>query len=154
MLEVGKKAPSFKLKDQNGNTISLNDFKGKKVVLYFYPKDNTPGCTKEACSFRDSIKEIERHNAVVIGMSADSISSHKNFSEKFNLPFSILSDENKKVLELYGVWKEKNMYGKKYMGIERTTIIIDENGNVQKIFPKVKVDEHIKEVIKELSSET
>ncbi|GAB6281907.1 MAG: thioredoxin-dependent thiol peroxidase [Ignavibacterium sp.] len=154
MLEVEKKAPSFKLKDQNGNTVSLNDFKDKKVVLYFYPKDNTPGCTKEACNFRDSIKEIEKYNAVVIGISADSISSHKNFSEKFNLPFPILSDEDKKVLELYGVWKEKNMYGKKYMGIERTTIIIDENGNVQKIFPKVKVDGHIKEVIKELSSET
>lgn len=152
MLEVGKKAPSFKLKDQNGNIISLNDFKGKKVVLYFYPKDNTPGCTKEACSFRDSIKEIEKQNAVVIGISADSVSSHKNFSEKFNLPFPILSDEEKKVLELYGVWKEKNMYGKKYMGIERTTIIIDEDGKIKKIFPKVKVDGHTEEIIKELSS--
>ncbi len=152
MLEVGKKAPSFKLNDQNGNTISLNDYKGKKVVLYFYPKDNTPGCTKEACDYRDSIKEIEKHNAIVIGISADSISSHKNFSGKYNLPFPILSDEDKKVIESYSVWKEKNMYGKKYMGIERTTVIIDENGKIKKIFPKVKVDGHTEEVIKELSS--
>jgi len=152
MLEVGKKAPSVKLKDQEGKTVSLSDFKGKKVVLYFYPKDNTSGCTKEACNFRDGIKEIESENAVVIGVSPDSVESHKKFAEKFELPFNLLSDPEKKVLETYGVWKEKSMYGKKYMGVERTTIVIDETGKVSKIFPKVKVEGHLNQVLEAVKS--
>lgn len=152
MLEVGKKAPDFSLQNQDGKKFSLKDFKGKKVVLYFYPKDNTSGCTKEACSFRDEIKVIEKQNAVVLGVSGDSVSSHKKFADKFELPFNLLSDESKKMLEDYGVWKEKSMYGKKYMGIERTTFIIDENGKIKKIFNKVKVDGHIKEVLEALKS--
>lgn len=150
MLEVGKKAPSFKLKNQNGEIISLKDFSGKKVILYFYPKDMTSGCTKEACSFRDEFSSLKKLNAVVIGVSADSVTLHKKFAEKYELPFNLLSDETKNVLETYGVWKEKSMYGKNYMGIERTTVIIDENGKVKKIFPKVKVDGHIQEVIEAL----
>lgn len=152
MLEVGKKAPDFSLQNQDGKKFSLKDFKGKKVVLYFYPKDNTSGCTKEACSFRDEIKVIEKQNAVVLGVSGDSVSSHKKFADKFELPFNLLSDESKKMLEDYGVWKGKSMYGKKYMGIERTTFIIDENGKIKKIFNKVKVDGHIKEVLEALKS--
>lgn len=150
MLEVGKKAPSFKLKNQNGEIISLKDFSGKKVILYFYPKDMTSGCTKEACSFRDEFSSLKKLNAVVIGVSADSVTLHKKFAEKYELPFNLLSDETKNVLETYGVWKEKSMYGKNYMGIERTTVIIDENGKVKKIFPKVKVEGHIQEVIEAL----
>ena len=152
MLEVGKKAPSVKLKDQEGKTVSLSDFKGKKVVLYFYPKDNTSGCTKEACNFRDGIKEIESENAVLIGVSPDSVESHKKFAEKFELPFNLLIDPEKKVLETYGVWKEKSMYGKKYMGVERTTIVIDETGKVSKIFPKVKVEGHLNQVLEAVKS--
>jgi len=148
MLEIGMKVSDIKLFDQNGISKSLQDFEGKKIVLFFYPKDNTPGCTKEACSFRDEIKVIEEKNAVVIGVSADSIKSHKNFSEKFNLPFTLLSDEKKEFLQAFGVWKEKSMYGKKYMGIERTTFIIDEKGIIKHIFSKVKVDNHSEEVIK------
>lgn len=148
MLEIGMKVSDIKLFDQNGISKSLQDFEGKKIVLFFYPKDNTPGCTKEACSFRDEIKVIEEENAVVIGVSADSIKSHKNFSEKFNLPFTLLSDEKKEFLQAFGVWKEKSMYGKKYMGIERTTFIIDEKGIIKHIFSKVKVDNHSEEVIK------
>ena len=147
MLTEGKKAPSFKLKDQNGNDVSLKDFIGKQIVLYFYPKDDTPGCTKEACSFRDNFPDFKDINAVILGVSPDSPASHKKFISKYNLPFTLLSDENKEVLEKYEVWKEKNMYGKKYMGVERTTYIIDENGKIKKIFPKVKVDGHDKEVL-------
>jgi len=146
MIEVGKKAPDFKLKDQSGKTIKLNDLKGKKVVLYFYPKDNTSGCTKEACYFRDEISMFEKLDTVVLGVSADSVESHKKFADKYQLPFSLLSDPEKEMLETYGVWKEKSMYGKKYMGIERTTVIIDENGKVKTIFPKVKVEGHVEEV--------
>lgn len=150
MLEVGKKAPSFTLPDQKGNKISLKDFTGKKVVLYFYPKDDTPGCTKEACNFRDTLPDFKNVNAVVLGISADSVESHKKFAEKYNLPFTLLSDEDKKVVENYGVWKQKSMFGKKYMGVERTTFIIDEKGKIQKIFPKVRVNGHTKEVLNEL----
>ncbi len=147
MLTEGKKAPSFKLKDQNGNDVSLKDFIGNQIVLYFYPKDDTPGCTKEACSFRDNFPDFKDIKAVILGVSPDSPASHKKFISKYNLPFTLLSDENKEVLEKYEVWKEKNMYGKKYMGVERTTYIIDENGKIKKIFPKVKVDGHDKEVL-------
>lgn len=152
MLEEGKKAPSFNLKDQNEKTISLNDLKGKKVVLYFYPKDDTSGCTKEACSFRDEFPKFGKLDAVILGVSPDSVESHKKFAKKYNLPFSLLSDEKKETLEKYGVWQEKSMYGRKYMGVVRTTVIIDENGKIKKIFPKVKVDDHEKEVLKELNS--
>lgn len=150
MPEVGKKAPDFTLPDQNGNKVSLKNFKGKKVVLYFYPKDNTSGCTKEACNFRDDFPKFKKTDAVIIGVSPDSVSSHKKFADKYNLPFTLLSDEEKNVLEKYGVWKEKSMYGKKYMGVERTTFIIDEDGKIKKIFNKVKVDGHNTEVMEAL----
>lgn len=150
MIEEGKLAPSFSLIDQDGKTHSVKDYLGKKIVLYFYPKDNTPGCTKEACNFRDDFNLFKKKDAVIFGVSADSVKSHKNFSEKFSLPFPLLSDESKKMIEAYGVWKEKSMYGKKYMGIERTTVIIDEKGKIKKIFPKVKVEGHTEEVLEAL----
>jgi peroxiredoxin Q/BCP len=148
MLKEGTKAPAFKLKNDEGKVVSLSDFKGKKVVLYFYPKDNTPGCTTEACDFRDNIKSLQSKDVVVIGVSKDSIESHQKFKEKYDLPFMLLADEEKNVLEKYGVWKEKNMYGKKVMGIERTTVLIDEEGKIYKIFPKVKAEGHVSEVLK------
>lgn len=150
MIAEGKKAPDFTLLDQDGNKVKLSDFKGKYVVLYFYPKDNTSGCTKEACNFRDTFTKFKSVDAVILGVSPDSVSSHKKFSEKYDLPFRLLADEDKKVLEKYGVWKEKSMYGKKYMGVERTTFIIDPEGKIKKIFPKVKVDNHHNEVLKAL----
>jgi len=149
-LKVGDKAPLFKLKNQEGEPISLSDMKGKPVVLYFYPKDNTSGCTKEACNFRDEFPKFGKMKAEIIGVSADSVESHKKFAEKYKLPFNLLSDEKKEVLEKYGVWQEKSMYGKKYMGIVRTTFIIDAKGKISRIFPKVKVDEHNKEVMEAL----
>ncbi len=152
MIKEGMKAPDFKLKNQDGETVSLKDYKGRNVVLYFYPKDNTSGCTKEACNFRDEFPKFKNLDAVILGVSPDSIASHKKFAEKYDLPFTLLSDEEKKVLEDYGVWKEKSMYGKKYMGVERTTVIIDENGKIKKIFPKVKVDGHNNEVLEALKN--
>ncbi len=152
MLKEGNKAPAFKLKDQDGNTLSLSDFKGKNVVLYFYPKDDTSGCTKEACSFRDGFPKFGKLNAVILGVSADSVESHKKFAEKYKLPFTLLSDESKKMIEKYGVWKEKSMYGRKYMGIERTTFVIDSDGKIKKIFRKVNVTDHDKEVLEVLNS--
>jgi peroxiredoxin Q/BCP len=152
MLEVGKKAPSFKLKNQDGKTISLTDLKGKRIVLYFYPKDDTPGCTKEACSFRDEFPKFGDLNAVILGVSPDSAESHKKFIAKYKLPFDLLSDENKEVVEKYEVWKEKNNYGKIYMGVERTTYIIDENGMIKKIFNHVKVEGHSAEIQEALES--
>lgn len=150
MLEAGKKAPSFSLMDANGVKVSLNDFKGRKVVLYFYPKDNTSGCTKEACDFRDFFPDFKKLKVTVIGVSPDSIDSHKKFIQKYNLPFILLSDDKKEVVAKYNVWKEKSMYGKKYMGVERTTYIIDEEGKILRVFPKVKVEGHINEIIKVL----
>ncbi len=150
MPELGRKAPDFTLLDQDGNKVSLKDFSGKKVILYFYPKDNTSGCTKEACNFRDDFPKFKKTDAVILGVSPDSVSSHKKFAEKYNLPFTLLADEDKKVVEKYGVWKEKSMYGKKYMGVERTTFIIDEEGKIKKIFNKVKVDGHNTEVMESL----
>jgi len=150
MLKEGSKAPAFKLKNDEGNVVSLSDFKGKKVVLYFYPKDNTPGCTTEACDFRDNIKSLNSKDVVVIGVSKDSVEAHQKFKTKYELPFMLLSDEEKSVLEKYEVWKEKNMYGKKVMGVERTTFLIDEEGKIIKIFPKVKVEGHVAEVMKYL----
>ncbi len=150
MIEVGKKAPAVSLKDQDGKKVSLNDFKGKNIVLYFYPKDNTSGCTTEACNFRDDFPDFKKLKAVILGISPDSIESHKKFADKFDLPFSLLSDEKKLVHEKYGVWKEKSMYGRKYMGVERSTFIIDKTGKVRKIFRKVKVADHNKEVMEAL----
>lgn len=152
MIEEGKKAPNFKLKDQNGETISLDSFKGKNVVLYFYSKDDTSGCTKEACNFRDEFPKFSKIDAVILGVSPDSIESHKKFAAKYKLPFSLLSDEKKEVCEKFGVWQEKSMYGKKYMGVVRTTFIIDEKGIIKKIFPKVKVEDHNKEVMEALKA--
>ncbi len=149
-LKVGQKAPDFSLMDDSGNKVKLADLKGKKVVLYFYPKDDTPGCTKEACAFRDGIKEIKAQGAVVFGVSADTVESHKKFKDKFDLNFPLLADPDRKVVEDYGTWKEKSMYGKKYMGIERTTFIIGKEGKISHIFPKVKVDEHYDEVLEAL----
>jgi thioredoxin-dependent peroxiredoxin len=146
MIEIGKKAPAFKLKDQHENVIELKSFLGKKLVLYFYPKDNTSGCTQEACDFRDSIKAFESLGVTVLGLSPDSTASHKKFAEKFGLKFSLLADEGKEVLEKYGVWKEKSMYGRKYMGVERTTVVIDEAGKILNIYAKVKVGGHIDEL--------
>lgn len=150
MVEEGKKAPDFTLPDQNGNKVKLSDLKGKYVVLYFYPKDDTSGCTKEACNFRDAFPKFQNIDAVILGVSPDSIASHKKFAEKYKLPFQLLADEDKKVVEKYGVWKEKSMYGKKYMGVERTTFIIDPEGKIKEIFPKVKVDNHHQEVLEAL----
>jgi peroxiredoxin Q/BCP len=153
MLKEGDKAPDFMLKNEQDQEITLNYFKGKKVVLYFYPKDNTPGCTKEACSFRDVYDDILDAGAVVIGISKDDISSHEKFKNKHKLPFYLLSDPNNSVIESYGAWQEKKMYGKTFMGIVRSTFIIDENGIVIKIYPKVKLDTHGEEVLKVLKQQ-
>lgn len=149
-VKIGQKAPAFSLPNQDGKIVRLSDFKGKKVVLYFYPKDDTPGCTKESCAFRDGLEEIHSSGAVVLGISADSVDSHKKFAKKFNLNFPLLSDEKKTVVQAYGVWKEKSLYGRKFMGIERTTFIIDEHGKFDDIFQKVKVGGHLEEVLAEL----
>jgi peroxiredoxin Q/BCP len=146
-LKVGQKAPDFTVLNDSGQKVKLSDFKGKTVVLYFYPKDDTPGCTAEACAFRDGIDEIKSRAAVVLGISTDSVESHKKFKNKFDLNFPLLSDADKAVAQAYGAWKEKSMYGKKYMGIERTTFIIDPEGKISHIFPKVKVDEHYDQVL-------
>jgi len=152
MLAEGKKAPAFTLKNQEDEKISLKNFLGKKIILYFYPKDNTPGCTTEACDFRDTIAEFNKVNAIVLGISKDSVKSHKRFHEKQNLNFDLLSDEQTTVIQKYGVWKEKKNYGRTYMGIERTTFIIDENGKIEKIYPKVKVKNHVAEIIEYLKN--
>lgn len=150
MLKIGDKAPDFSLINDEGKNVTLKELKGKKVILYFYPKDDTSGCTKEACSFRDNIKIIEKKNAVVIGVSKDNTKSHQKFKKKYDLPFTLLSDENLDMLKEYDVWKEKSMYGRKYMGIERTTFIIDEKGKIQDIFNKVKVDGHTEEILEKI----
>lgn len=147
MIEVGTKAPEFTLPDKNGNMVSLSDFLGKKVVLYFYPKDNTPGCTRQACAFALKNKEIENKNAVVIGISKDSVNSHLNFATKYNLPFFLLSDKDLFAIQAYGVWQEKKLYGKVSMGVVRTTFLIDEKGYVQAVMPKVKPDTNADEIL-------
>jgi peroxiredoxin Q/BCP len=146
-LAVGAKAPAFSAPDQSGQTVSLSDFKGKKVVLYFYPKDDTPGCTVEACSFRDEHSAFQKKGAVVLGVSPDSAKSHTKFIEKFSLPFPLLADEDHKIAEAYGVWVEKSMYGKKYMGVERSTFVIDSRGKLSAVYRKVKPAEHTTEVL-------
>ncbi|MGY6741318.1 MAG: thioredoxin-dependent thiol peroxidase [Cecembia sp.] len=147
-LEVGNAAPHFEAKDQNGNLIKLSDFKGKKVVLYFYPKDNTPGCTAQACNLRDNYEALQKAGYVVLGVSSDSEKSHQKFIEKQSLPFSLLADEDLKVHEAYGTWVEKSMYGRKYMGTARTTFIIDEQGNLEEIIEKVNTKEHTNQILK------
>ena len=146
-LIEGQAAPEFQLKDQNSKLVKLSDFKGKFVILYFYPKDDTPGCTKEACSFKDNLKTIEGKNAVVLGVSLDEPESHVKFINKFNLNFPLLCDEDTKVSKLYGVYKKKNMYGRVSWGIERSTFIIDGAGKIKKIFKRVKVDGHTEQVL-------
>lgn len=149
-LKPGQKAPDFTLEADNGDRIKLSSLRGKKVVLYFYPRDNTPGCTREACAFRDGLAKLRRLNAIVLGVSTDSIASHKKFIDKYALNFPLLADTDKKVVEKYGAWQEKNMYGKKSMGIVRSTFVIDEEGRILRLFPKVRVDGHFDEVIEAL----
>ena len=146
-LEPGTKAPAFTLKDDDGNKVKLSELKGKPVVLYFYPRDDTPGCTKEACAFRDRYKELQKRDAQLFGVSADSAESHQKFREKYDLPFPLLVDEDHKMLEKYGAWREKNMYGKKSMGIQRSTYLIDASGKVAKVWKRVKVNGHDQQVL-------
>lgn len=150
MLEIGTKAPDFTLPDQNGTMHSLSEFKGKKVILYFYPKDNTSGCTKQACAFGELYPQFTEKGATVIGISKDSVASHKKFESNYSLPFTLLSDTELTAIKAYDVWKEKSMYGKKYMGIERSTYLIDENGIIVKAFAKVKAPENPARMLKEL----
>ena len=147
MLEAGVKAPAFTLPDKDGTPVSLSDFLGKKVILYFYPKDNTPGCTRQACAFAGSYDAFRDLDAVVIGVSKDSTASHQRFAEKYNLPFLLLSDPELGVLQSYGVWQEKKLYGKVSMGVVRTTFIIDENGVIEKVMPKVKPDTNATDIL-------
>jgi len=151
MLEVGKRAPTFKLDSSDGGQVSLADFRGKNVVLYFYPKDNTPGCTVEAQEFQAALPALKKRNAVVLGVSRDTIASHCKFRDKYKLGFPLLSDPDQKVLEAYGAWGEKTLYGKKSIGIIRTTVLIDEQGKVKRIFPKVKVKGHVEAVLEALA---
>ena len=150
-LAVGDRAPDFTLPSSNGKSIKLSDLKGKNVVLYFYPKDDTPGCTKEACTFRDNLPKFGELDAVILGVSKDSLDSHSGFIKKYGLNFTLLSDEDLKVNNLYGTWVEKENYGRKYLGTERSTFVIGKDGKIKKIFRKVKVDGHEKEVLEALS---
>lgn len=153
MLEVGMKAPAFTLPDKDGNLVSLSDFAGKRVVLYFYPRDNTPGCTRQACAFASAYEEFKSINAVVIGISKDSVTSHQKFAEKHGLPFILLSDPERAAIEAYGVWQEKKNYGKVSMGVVRSTFVIDENGVIEKVMPKVKPDTNAAEILQYLRGE-
>ena len=147
-LETGDAAPDFKVNDQDGNPVSLSDYKGKKVVLYFYPRDNTPGCTAEACNLRDNYSTLQSKGYEILGVSTDSEKSHQKFIEKQQLPFKLLADTEKEIHEKYGTWVEKSMYGKKYMGTARKTFIIDENGNIEKVIEKVKTKDHTAQILK------
>ena len=147
MLKEGSTAPAFKTKDAKGETVSLKDFRGQKVVLYFYPKDDTPGCTKEACSFRDAFSQFKKRGIAVLGVSPDSEASHKKFETKYKLPFTLLADTDRSIAETYGVWGEKKFMGRTYMGVNRTTFLIDEKGKIKKIFEKVKPEDHASEVL-------
>ncbi len=151
MIKEGMKAPEFTLLNKDGAEIKLSDFYGKKVVLYFYPKDSTPGCTKQACAFASAYEDFKSKDVAVIGISKDSVASHIKFAEKYNLPFILLSDPERQAIEAYGVWQEKKMCGKVGMGVVRTTFIIDENGNIEKVMDKVKPDTNAKEILEYLS---
>ena len=153
MLQVGTKAPQFTLPDQNGNSVSLSDFLGKKVVLYFYPKDNTPGCTRQACAFAASYEQFKARDIVVIGISKDSAASHLKFAQKYDLPFILLSDPELQAIQAYGVWQEKKLYGKVSMGVVRTTYIINEQGIIEKVMPKVKPDTNAADILTYLAGE-
>lgn len=150
-LKVGQTAPDFTLSDQFGKEHRLSSYRGKWVLVYFYPKDDTPGCTKEACGIRDRFSEFQKIQAVVLGISADSVESHKKFFNKFKLPFPLLADDQKKVVQAYGVWGEKRFMGKTYMGISRSSFLIDPNGKIAKIYPKVKPEEHAEEILRDLA---
>ncbi|PLX20347.1 MAG: thioredoxin-dependent thiol peroxidase [Salinivirgaceae bacterium] len=150
-LEVGDKAPDFQAKDQNGNAISLSDFKGKKLILYFYPKDNTPGCTAEACNLNDNYSDLTSKGFEVVGVSPDSIESHQKFIAKYNLSFHLIADTDKEVINKYGVWGEKNMYGKKSMGLLRTTFVIDEEGKIVHIFKRVQTKDHTNQILQKVN---
>jgi len=152
MLEVGTKAPDFTLPDKYGNNVRLSDFLGKKIVLYFYPKDNTPGCTRQACAFAAAYEKFKEEDIVVIGVSKDSVASHLKFAEKYDLPFIILSDPELKAIQDYKVWQEKKNYGKVSMGVVRSTYIIDEQGNIEKVMPKVKPDTNAAEILEYLNT--
>ena len=152
MLEIGMKAPEFTLMDKRGNMVSLSDFRGKKVVVYFYPKDSTPGCTRQACAFAKNYGRFEDINAVVIGISKDSVASHLKFAEKYDLPFVLLSDPERRAIEAYGVWQEKKNYGKVSMGVVRSTFVIDEEGTVEKVMYKVKPDDNAEEILAYLNA--
>lgn len=154
LLEAGQKAPDFSAKDQDGNEVSLRDFTGRKVIVYFYPKDDTPGCTKEACAFRDNFPNFEKVNAVVLGVSVDGQKAHRKFADKYELPFTLLVDEEKKIVEDYGVWGLKKFMGREYMGTNRVTYLIDEQGNIEKVWPKVKPEKHAAEVLDWLQQKT
>jgi peroxiredoxin Q/BCP len=150
-IEPGQKAPAFTLTADNGSKVRLSDFKGRPVVLYFYPKDDTPGCTREACAFRDQHSSLKKLGAVVLGVNADDIESHQQFRDKFNLNFPLLADPAHAVAEKYGAWREKNMYGKKFMGIQRCTYLVDPDGKVAKVWKAVKVDRHDEQVLQALA---
>ena len=150
MLTVGSKAPDFTLSDKDGNPISLSDFLGKKVVLYFYPRDNTPGCTRQACAFAGAYAAFQEKNVVVMGISKDSVASHAKFAEKYNLPFILLSDPDLTAIQAYGVWQEKKQYGKVSFGVVRTTLVINENGCIERVMPKVKPDTNATEILETL----
>ena len=154
MLNVGEKAPEFTLADRNGQPVSLSDFAGKRVVLYFYPRDNTPGCTRQACAFARLYEEFQALNAVVVGISKDSAASHDRFAQKYGLPFVLLSDPELLAIQAYGVWQEKKLYGKTSMGVVRTTYLLDEQGIIQKVMPKVKPDQNAEEVLAFLKGES
>jgi len=151
MIEAGTRAPVFSLPDQHGKIHQLTDYKGQWVILYFYPKDMTPGCTVEACNFRDDFTAFENLDAVILGVSKDSVTRHKKFAEKYDLPFTLLSDEDGSMCVAYGVWKEKSMYGKIFMGINRSTFLIDPSGKIARVYPKVKVKEHATELLQALN---
>ena len=148
-LEEGQAAPAFEGKDQNGNTIKLDDFKGKKLVIYFYPKDNTPGCTAEACNFRDNYKALQKEGFEIVGVSADSAKKHQNFIDKYTLPFPLIADEDKKVINAFGVWGRKKFMGREYDGIRRETFVINEQGKIDKIYRKVKTKEAAEQILKD-----
>ena len=153
MLEIGMKAPEFTLSDKDGNAVSLSDFLGKKVVLYFYPKDNTPGCTRQACAFAGAYEGFKSQDVVVIGISKDSVASHLKFAQKYDLPFVLLSDTELQAIQAYGVWQEKKLYGKVSMGVVRSTYLIDEQGMIEKVMPKVKPDTNAAEILAYLNGE-
>ncbi|MDA0322161.1 MAG: thioredoxin-dependent thiol peroxidase [Verrucomicrobia bacterium] len=147
MIKAGDKAPSFTLTDQNGDKVAMKDFDGQKVAIYFYPKDDTPGCTKQACSIRDDYRKVSKAGIVILGISPDDEKKHRRFVDKYDLPFTLLADPDKKALQKYGVWQEKSMYGRKYMGVVRTTFLIDEKGKVVSVIEKPKVANHAGEIL-------